>query len=609
MLATVSPFPQYFDTDGDPLDGGRLYFGAANDNPETNPIVVYWDAAGTQPAEQPIRTVSGYAVRHGTPAVLYAANDYSMIVRDRKGRQVFYARTSAEFSAASQVQELQASLSSPAVGKGSKLLAFIQRLTGAVARWVEDKLAERVSPEDFGAVGDGVADDTAAISAALTASKLVEGVPWKTYRITSGLTILTSVFDLRGATLTADFASGNAVTVGDDTVRANIGIRNGFVTTANTSTTLNGVVFTKNVRRNVQYGGLRISGFKGVNLTFAELNWSVQGKDAPILEGGGINLDINDNGNAITLTGIGMDGATTYNARLRGTVAVSFVGGYCQNAGVAGALLDSGTVGSLQQNVNTSFIGMYMEANGTSHVVGNGGKGLTVVGCFENCNTMTGAAIDLNSWTGAYIAGNTPQNTGGRDFVNADASSTGICVGRQNITTLTDVTIGGSPNAYVSDAFPVPVAALPAASLLNRGTQMLLSEAGTAANSSRPYVCLDAASGSRVFRQLALQARKQGATAGGATLTPDAGALETYDLTLLAGGITVNAPTGPFKDGDTLTFIFKQSAAPAAAVVWNAAYKTDLSSTLLASSYATVQFQYSGGRSLWIQTAKMEWKV
>jgi len=49
-------------------------------------------------------------------------------------------------------------------------LAFTQSGTGATTRTVEAKLRDVVSVKDFGAVGDGVADDTAAFNAAAAAS-------------------------------------------------------------------------------------------------------------------------------------------------------------------------------------------------------------------------------------------------------------------------------------------------------------------------------------------------------------------------------------------------------------------------------------------------------
>ncbi|MEY5003503.1 MAG: hypothetical protein RL678_1312 [Pseudomonadota bacterium] len=59
---------------------------------------------------------------------------------------------------------------------------FLQAGTGAVTRTVQAKLRDVVSVKDFGAVGNGVADDTAAFAAAIAASKNIF-IPQGTYLV------------------------------------------------------------------------------------------------------------------------------------------------------------------------------------------------------------------------------------------------------------------------------------------------------------------------------------------------------------------------------------------------------------------------------------------
>jgi hypothetical protein len=90
--------------------------------------------------------------------------------------------------------------------KASQVTAKLNA-TGSTVRGLDDKLAEFVSVKDFGAVGDGVADDTAAIADAIAACKtlgirrlsLVGG----TYKVTSRFNIDFSdfVIDGEGATI------------------------------------------------------------------------------------------------------------------------------------------------------------------------------------------------------------------------------------------------------------------------------------------------------------------------------------------------------------------------------------------------------------------------
>jgi hypothetical protein len=174
--ATENPFETFVDPrTGQALSDGYIYFGEPELDPVANPIAIYWDEDLMIPAQQPVRTNAGYIWRNGAPARVWVDGNYSMLVKDRQGRQVFYAPNWTAASSANVV--------------------FRQAGVGAVVRSVQSRLREVVSVKDFGAVGDGVTDDYPAMLLALNYFKtfnIGSGVlffPRGTYRMNTAMTV------------------------------------------------------------------------------------------------------------------------------------------------------------------------------------------------------------------------------------------------------------------------------------------------------------------------------------------------------------------------------------------------------------------------------------
>lgn len=92
-------------------------------------------------------------------------------------------------------------------------LRFQSLGTGSVVRTATAKMQERVSPLDFGAVGDGVTDDTAAVNRAWSYGARITDLCGKYYRVTASLNF-TGVADGRGLQGPGGFV-GDGATIGN----------------------------------------------------------------------------------------------------------------------------------------------------------------------------------------------------------------------------------------------------------------------------------------------------------------------------------------------------------------------------------------------------------
>lgn len=185
--ATLSPSPklQFFDANGNPLVGGKLYSYAAG---TTTPLATYADYNGSTTNSNPVILDS-----RGEANVWLSSSYYKLKLTDSNGVEIWTVDHIGGFATMADVTAaINALTASLAASSGSSLIGFIQAGTSAVATTVQDKLRQTISVKDFGAVGDDTHDDTTNIQAAINYANTIGGdvyFPAGIYKITNGLTI------------------------------------------------------------------------------------------------------------------------------------------------------------------------------------------------------------------------------------------------------------------------------------------------------------------------------------------------------------------------------------------------------------------------------------
>lgn len=195
-----SPFEYLTDRNGRALANGKIYIGEPNKDPENFPVAAFFDVDGTVPAPQPIRTNSaGFPCdASGNPQRIFTATAYSIRVSDQNDAQVYYAADAADGFFGVIASEL-ANNTDPALGSG--LVGYVYE-TGATGTTVHDKFNRIiVDVKDFGAIGDGLANDKAAFDEAAATGRSIL-LPAGSYNVPSGNYSSSRFYSFDGATCT-----------------------------------------------------------------------------------------------------------------------------------------------------------------------------------------------------------------------------------------------------------------------------------------------------------------------------------------------------------------------------------------------------------------------
>lgn len=187
LSALAGAGQQFFDNSGNVLSGGKLWSYAAG---TTTPQATYTTAAGNTAHTNPIVLDSAGRVATGEIWLTAGSNYKFVLMTSTNVTLVTWDNITG--------------INGTGIATNASNVAYDPAGTGAVATTVQAKLRESVSVKDFGAVGDGVTNDTAAIQLALAASDQVL-FPEGSYIVSS--------FSISGKAL--EFVAGASLVIGN----------------------------------------------------------------------------------------------------------------------------------------------------------------------------------------------------------------------------------------------------------------------------------------------------------------------------------------------------------------------------------------------------------